>query len=392
MTAPIRRACACLGAMTSGCGSPNAMTAGGYNATLPVGTYTAVASGGGMRYPVSIPNVIVGGENVWLNFIYDPTAVPPDARESNDSWASATPLSGRDQTLTDGTIHRGDGDYFRVRARTGRAVRVGLGFANSNGNLALRILDAIGNVVARSATTSDLETVTVDVLHGRTYYVVVEHPGGGTGGPYTLQLITPPARAPMARPDTTTTAITAGTVSIDVLANDADPDGDMAAARVNLSAVGRGTAQLTGDARKILYTAPANFSGVDHLSYTLIDEQGLSSTVATVSIMVLDFSRPRPFQNSGQPMDVNGDGTTSAIDALLVINELNTRNARTLPTTISGTENMFGLVDVNGNGSVEPMDALLVINTLNTAGGAAEGEAAPLDTLEELAWTGKRRR
>jgi hypothetical protein len=271
-------------------------------------------------------------------------------------------------------------------------MRVDLRFLNSNGNLDLQVLDAIGNPVARSATVSDLESVTVDVLHGRTYYVVVEQPGGGTGGPYSLQLTTPPAQAPAARPDTTTTAITAGTVSIDVLANDTDPDGDMAAARVNLSAVGRGTAQLTGDARKILYTAPANFSGVDHLSYTLIDEQGLSSAVTTVSIMVLDFSRPQPFQNSGQPMDVNGDGTTSAIDALLVINELNTRTARTLPTAINGTENMFGLVDVNGNGSVEPMDALLIINILNAGAGAAQGEAAPLDAFEGLAWSGKRRR
>ena len=51
--------------------------------------------------------------------------------------------------------------------------------------------------------------------------------------------------------------------------------------------------------------------------------------------MVLDFSRPQPFPTSGQPRDVNGDGTTSAIDALLFINELNTRTARTLPTAIN---------------------------------------------------------
>lgn len=368
----------------------NALSAGGYNVALPPGTYTAVANAGGMRFPVSIPNVVVGTQNVWLNFLYDPAAIPPDARERNDDFQTATVLTGRDQVLTDGTIHRGDVDYFRFPASTDGPMRVDLRFANSSGNLDLRVLDVYGNSIAQSATSGDLETVTVNVTHANIYYLVVEQPTGGSGGPYTLQVTTPPAQSPLARPDATTTAASAGTIFVDVMSNDNDPDGNLAGAQLSLISTGRGAAQLTGDSRYILYTPPSNFDGIDRLVYTLIDQQGLSSAPTMLSVMVLDFNTPQPFHNAGRPVDVNGDGALSALDALLVINEINTRGSRRLPTSLAGTENMFGLVDVNGSDSVEPLDALLVINALNLSGGT--GESLPPGYLDDISSAWKRRR
>ncbi len=76
-------------------------------------------------------------------------------------------------------------------------------------------------------------------------------------------------------------------------------------------------------------------------------------------------------------MDINGDGSISPIDALLVINVLN--NFERLPTndpvrayyTIGQVK-----ADPSGDRAVSPIDALLVINALNrkSISGSAEGE------------------
>jgi uncharacterized membrane protein len=59
------------------------------------------------------------------------------------------------------------------------------------------------------------------------------------------------------------------------------------------------------------------------------------------------------------PYDVNGDGATSPLDALLVINALNAQND-------SGqTPSPLGGLDINRDGLLSPIDALKVINFLN---------------------------
>lgn len=65
------------------------------------------------------------------------------------------------------------------------------------------------------------------------------------------------------------------------------------------------------------------------------------------------------------PLDVNGDGYTSPIDALQVINRLNAGTA---------TEEGDMALDTNGDGYVSPIDALLVINRLNAS---VDSSAAP---------------
>lgn len=60
--------------------------------------------------------------------------------------------------------------------------------------------------------------------------------------------------------------------------------------------------------------------------------------------------------------DVNRDGATSSVDALIVLNHLN------------GTQRT-NEVDVNRDGTSSAIDALIVINALNMVRGSAEGEA-----------------
>ncbi|MCC6511381.1 MAG: DVUA0089 family protein, partial [Pirellulaceae bacterium] len=64
--------------------------------------------------------------------------------------------------------------------------------------------------------------------------------------------------------------------------------------------------------------------------------------------------------NGDLPEDVSGDGSISPIDALLIINYLNTTGPGPVP---SGNTAPF--LDVSADGSVTALDALLVINTLN---------------------------
>ena len=77
------------------------------------------------------------------------------------------------------------------------------------------------------------------------------------------------------------------------------------------------------------------------------------------------------------PLDVNGDGTISPIDALLVVNYINDNNLSGASGESSGNYKR----DVNHDNEISPIDALLVINYLNThrssgasAGGEGEGE------------------
>lgn len=70
------------------------------------------------------------------------------------------------------------------------------------------------------------------------------------------------------------------------------------------------------------------------------------------------------WQNPVDPLDVNGSGTITPLDALQIINELNAQGSHVLPdpTEAFGPPPFF---DVSGSGAIEPQDALIVINFLN---------------------------
>lgn len=95
--------------------------------------------------------------------------------------------------------------------------------------------------------------------------------------------------------------------------------------------------------------------------------------------IIADVARERPlWQNPGDPTDVNGDQRTSAIDALLCINEM-------MLGTVSGSDTNLPLpmpplmptpyLDVSGDGRITAIDALRVINRLLSQSGSAEGES-----------------
>ncbi len=88
-----------------------------------------------------------------------------------------------------------------------------------------------------------------------------------------------------------------------------------------------------------------------------------------------------PLHNASLPQDVNADGAVSAIDALLIINELGRLDAQG-ETSVSGGSLRF--VDVNNDGKASAIDALRVINYLNAHSGNGEPIAAAVAAAEPI--------
>ena len=160
---------------------------------------------------------------------------------------------------------------------------------------------------------------------------------------------------------------------IDVLANDSDADGTLNPGTVTVVTApqhGSFTVDVDGTIVYQPNDTPTIYVGPDSLEYTVADDDGAVSNVATVSINVIPD--PFPWHNRSNGMDVNNDGFVSPLDALLVISELNISGSYTLPEPSAGfTPPPF--LDVNENGSIEPADALQIINHLN-ANANGEGE------------------
>jgi Dockerin type I domain len=111
--------------------------------------------------------------------------------------------------------------------------------------------------------------------------------------------------------------------------------------------------------------------------------QATSPTTQSVTISsavpaaIADFgfaSFVSSWQNPSNRFDVNNDGFVSPIDALLVINDLNLRESRTLDQTDIAPP----YIDVDGDGNVAPIDVLQVINAIDQASGESESNAQVL--------------
>ena len=121
--------------------------------------------------------------------------------------------------------------------------------------------------------------------------------------------------------------------------------------------------------------------------------QGISTTDKDVQ-MALSFTaadyvsgqtnltilQVRFWNNARSSLDVNDDGSVTALDALYVINWLNSNSSSKVLGSIF--DSTVGYVDTNGNDFVTALDALLIINRLNNPTDVGEGEAV-VDTVFE---------
>ncbi len=94
-----------------------------------------------------------------------------------------------------------------------------------------------------------------------------------------------------------------------------------------------------------------------------------------------------PWQNVLQPVDVNGDGLVTPLDALIVINRLNRIAESALPDPSPSEPFGGNYYDVSGDRHITPLDALRVINHLNRA--SRQQAAAAGETLNRHGMSGE---
>ena len=121
----------------------------------------------------------------------------------------------------------------------------------------------------------------------------------------------PPAadEPPVARADRVSVP-EGGTVIVDVLANNDDPDGDPLSL-VSVGSVGHGRARLLGD--RVEYSAPSDYVGRVSVPYTITDPKGATAH-STVAISVLLVNAP-PVFTPGSRQSVPEDSGAHTVGA-----------------------------------------------------------------------------
>lgn len=163
----------------------------------------------------------------------------------------------------------------------------------SNGSFGTAITDGSSVFYTPNANKNGADTLTYSVSDGK----------GGASNAQIIINVAAVNDAPVIRNDTGSTEQDQA-VSLAVLANDSDIDGDVLTI-VSVSAPAQGSVTFTANA--IVYTPNDGYVGQDSFSYTAVDAAG-SSAAATVTISVTEKTFP-PVTPSGLAV-VNGtDGT-----------------------------------------------------------------------------------
>ena len=224
-------------------------------------------------------------------------------------------------------------------------------------------------------------------------YVVSDGNGGSDLGNTTITVNAPNA-APEAVEDNESTRM-GMPVSVDVLANDTDPEGNS----LTLESYGmasNGTVRMDGEGG-LLYTPDAGFSGEDSFEYTVSDEQGAES-VGTARVTVAANAGPVAEDDvadtlDGQSVtvdvlanDSDSDGGTLSVDQVGSpanggVSILEDGQIRYTPTVgFVGTEELTYRVS-DGQGGTATGNVTINVNQSNRAP-SAEGNAVTLSNDE----------
>ena len=127
-----------------------------------------------------------------------------DTLEQNDSFSAARDLGSlaAEKTVTNLVMADSSDWYKFTMAAPGTSTDfVQIGFHSAQGNLQLALYNAAGSYLAGSASTTDVERISLADKGAGTYYVRVYGQAGATNPNYTLQIdpgvaVAPPATAP----------------------------------------------------------------------------------------------------------------------------------------------------------------------------------------------------
>ncbi|MEU8658905.1 Ig-like domain-containing protein [Actinoplanes philippinensis] len=206
-------------------------------------------------------------------------------------------------------------------------------------------------------------------------YTISDGYGGTTVGTVSVTVANGP---PVAADDTGSVAYS-GTTTLDVLANDTDPNDDPLTI-ASVTTPGHGTAQIQNG--KIDYTAPAGFSGTATFTYTIRDDSGQTAT-AEVTVEVANaapvpaaetastgHATPVVVDPAGHSTDPNGDtltvtGTTTPAHGAVVLGD-DGKLTYTPDTGFRGAET-FGYTISDGRASADGTVTITVANAAPVA-------------------------
>ena len=337
---------------------------GGYALQVPDGTYIVTASGGNLSRELMVRSIVVDGENVKVDF--------------NNAGMTTRFISGRIFEDTNSNRQH-DGNE---RALSQHTVFVDLNDDNQLGEGEPRVrsdsrgnyrIDGLlpGEYTIRQVLLKDwVETVPFGS------YVVPLNSQNIIGVNFGSVLHN---ENPVAEDDASS-VIAGRSVTIDVLENDSDAEGEMDPSTLRVSRIPRyGTVTVSNGS--FIYEARSDFSGTDTFSYTVDDQRAGRSNAANVTI---DVSPSLPFQNADDPYDVDGNGFVASLDVLIVVNELNRGGARSLANQ-TRNDALPHFYDVSGDEFVSSLDALRIIQFINRRTRAASGEPPEREAVASVA-------
>ncbi|MDI3325437.1 retention module-containing protein [Pontibacterium granulatum] len=148
-------------------------------------------------------------------------------------------------------------------------------------------LPSNGTVVVDSVTGAVTYTPNDNYNGPDSFQYTVQDADGNTSNPATVTIeVTPVAEPPVAVNDQVSTDEDSP-IDIDVLANDEDPDGEIDPTTVTIvTQPDHGTASVDPDTGVVTYTPDENYNGPDSFQYTVQDDEGNTSSPATVNITV----------------------------------------------------------------------------------------------------------
>jgi large repetitive protein len=203
---------------------------------------------------------------------------------------------------------------------------------------------------------------------------------GNTATATVTVTILPPNRPPIATDDRATT--TSGTpVSIDVLANDVDPDGDPLVATV-YGQPDYGTAVIDSGGR-LIYTPPAGYVGTDYVNYRIVDPDGREA-IASVTIVVTGTDDGgTPSENTSPWFTVSqGKTLTTTAPYGVVDQDFTSRGGRA--GLVDGPSH--GTLRLNGDGSFAytPQRGFVATDTFTYYIGTSEWADGPFTATIEV--------
>jgi large repetitive protein len=288
---------------------------------LSINTTTGVISGtvdrnasqvNGGVYTVTVTASDGKGGTVSTTFTYTVTNPGPTAVNDTATTNEDTPVTVA--VLANDTDP--DGDLLTV---TTASAANGTVVINPNGTV----------TYTPNANFNGTDTITYTISDGN----------GGTSQATVTVTVAPVNDPPVAKPDTATTNEDTP-VTVAVLSNDTDIDGNPLT--VTVATAPNGTVVINPDGT-ITYTPNANFNGTDTITYTISDGAGGFAT-STVMVVVAPVN--------DAPVAVNDTATTNEDTPLKISPLLNDSDVDGDPLTITAASSPNGTVTVNPDGTI----------------------------------------